>query len=128
MKYMLMICPEPKGFEPSDESAAVIDEHVKFARDAIARGAYVTCDALQGPESAHTVRVVDGEPVITDGPFAETKELLGGFYLFECKDDAEATAYATRLATFTSCTIEVRPIQVIDGWEEMIGLAHAAAR
>ena len=68
-------------------------------------------DALQPTSTARTVQVKDGNLVTTDGPFAETKEQLGGYYILDCKDWDEAVAWAAKIPAAQSGTIEVRPIQ-----------------
>ena len=71
-------------------------------------------DALQGVETATTVRVRDGTTETTDGPFAETKETLGGFYILDCKDLDEAIEYAAKIPGAKYGSIEVRPVMVFD--------------
>ncbi len=126
MKYMFLIYSDE-----SDPRSAGSDEdmagHAAVARDAIARKAYVTCDALQKTPGATTVRVRDEGTYITDGPFAETKEALGGFYILDCKDLEEAISYAKRIPPAKHGAIEIRPIMEIPGWAEMIGLEPASA-
>jgi hypothetical protein len=121
MKYMFLIHPGPEGAQ--DE----ISDHVAFAQDAVRRGAYIASDALESPDAATTVRVRDGKTLMTDGPFAETKEALGGYYVLDCKDLDEALAYAAKIPSATHGTIEVRPVMPIPGWEESIGVGSAAA-
>lgn len=127
MKYMFLIYvdeSDPRsGGSPEDMAG-----HVALAREAIAHKAYVTCDALSQTQSATTVRVRDSEALITDGPFAETKEALGGFYVLDCKNLDEAIAYAAKIPPAKHGAIEIRPIMEIPGWEEMIGLGAAAGR
>lgn len=74
------------------------------------KGIYQSGAALQPVATATTVRVRDGKTVTTDGPFAETKEQLGGLYILECKDLDEAIEYAARIPTAKHGTIEVRPV------------------
>ena len=127
MKYVFLIYvdeSDPRSEGSPDDIAA----HAEFARDAIARNAYLTCDALARTPSATTVRVRDGEVLVHDGPFAETKEALGGYYVLDCKDHDEAIAYAAKMPPAKNFTIEIRPIMEIPGWNEMIGLTAAAAR
>jgi hypothetical protein len=127
MKYMFLIYvdeADPRSQGGEDDLAG----HVALARDAIARGDYVTCDALQRTPSATTVRVRNGDALVTDGPFAETKEALGGFYILDCADLDEALAYAAKIPPARHGAIEVRPIMEIPGWEEEIGLTPRAVR
>ncbi len=125
MKYMFLIYVNESHVH--DDSGDDIAAHVTLARDAVARNAYVTCDALQTTPAATTVRVRGGEAIVTDGPFAETKEALGGYYVLECKDLDEAIGYAKRIPPATHGAIEIRPIMEIPGWDEMIGLSPAVA-
>lgn len=110
MKYMLLIygseANERKG--PPDEG--VIKEYVAVAESLRERGQYLAAERLQSTSTATTVRVKDGKTLTTDGPFAETKEQLGGFYFIEAKDLDEAVAYAARLPAARSGSVEVRPI------------------
>jgi hypothetical protein len=115
MKFMFLIHPGPEG--PQDR----IEDHVTFARTLVARGAYVTSDALESPDRARTVRVRDGKPRVSDGPFAEAKEALGGFYVLECADLDEAIAYAAQIPSATHGSVEVRPVMDIPNWDESIG-------
>jgi hypothetical protein len=125
MKYMLLIYVDEQ--DPRSEGGEDdINGHVALAREAIARGAYVTCDALQRTPSATTVRVRNGEALVTDGPFAETKEALGGFYILDCADLDDALAYAAKIPSAQHGSIEVRPIMEIPGWDEAIGLVPSA--
>ncbi len=121
MKYMFLIYSDPDD-PRSQGSDADMEGHAVLTRDAIARGAYVACDALAAPASATTVRVRDGDALITDGPFAETREQLGRFYVLDCRDLDEALAYAARIPPAARGAIEVRPIVQIPGWEERVGL------
>ena len=77
-------------------------------------GVNVAGEALMPTSAASSVRVRDGKTTITDGPFAETKEYLGGFYILECKDLAEALEWAAKIPTATHGTIEVRPVMVFE--------------
>ena len=125
MQYMFLLyvdesLPEREGSEEN------INEHVAVARDAVARGAYVGCNALDVTSSAVTVRVRDGETVVSDGPFAETKEALGGYYILDCADLDEAIGYAVRIPPARIGSIEIRPLFEIPGWDEAIGVKHAS--
>jgi hypothetical protein len=75
---------------------------------------FVGGDGLQPAATATTVRVRDGERLLTDGPYAETKEQLGGFYMLECKDLDEALSWAARIPEAKTGSIEVRPVMVYD--------------
>lgn len=130
MKYMLLIyTPDYKTeADAGRDSSDAIAGHIAMAREAVERGAYVTCDALAVSGAATTVRVKDGRTITSDGPFAETKEVLGGFYILDCKDIDEAVAYAAKVPSAATGSIEVRPIVEIPGWDEAIGLLERSAR
>jgi hypothetical protein len=81
-----------------------------FTAETRERGQFVAGEALEPTSTATSVRVQDGRTVVTDGPFAETKEALGGFYLLECKDLDEAIEMAAKIPAVKRGTIEVRPI------------------
>jgi hypothetical protein len=117
MKYMCLLYVT--GADPGPE--VMMPLHVAFAREARSRGTYVTCDALESPAAAVTVRVRNGRTMRTDGPYAETKEALGGFYILECKDLEEAVAHAAKIPDAKYGSVEVRPIVAIPGGEEQIG-------
>src|SRR4051794_2879241 len=105
-QYMLLIYPSTDI--PPDESRLPLWE--RFNDDLVSAGAYVTSGRLQGVHSATTVRSRDGETLVSDGPFAETKEYLGGFYLVECADLDAALAHAERMPVLEDVTVEVRPM------------------
>ncbi len=111
MQYILLIYgAEPTETVPEDQMLAEMDGYNRFTAHIRERGAMVAGEALVPTSSATTVRVVDGRTVTTDGPFAETKEQLGGFYLVEAADLDEAIAYAAMIPGATHGSIEVRPI------------------
>ena len=88
----------------------VFGEYRAFTRSSREAGELVAADALQPTTTATSVRVREGKTITTDGPFAETKEQLGGFYLVEAKDLDEAISIAARIPSARFGTIEVRPI------------------
>ena len=81
-----------------------------FWQDISKNGTLLAGEALEMPETATTVKVRNGERLVTDGPFPETKEQLGGFYLVECKDLDEAIEWAAKIPGAQNGTIEVRPV------------------
>ncbi|TMB98502.1 MAG: YciI family protein [Chloroflexi bacterium] len=95
----------------------MIREHFAFTDQARARGAYVSSEAIGGTVAATTVRVRDGKTMITDGPFAEAKEVMGGFYILDCKDLDEALDFAARIPDARSAGVEVRPVMHVPGWD-----------
>ena len=88
-------------------------EYAEFDRSIKASGHYVDCNRLLPPASAITVRVRDGRTSAIDGPFAETKEQLGGYYLIEAKDLNEAIQVAARIPSARTGSVEVRPIMKV---------------
>ncbi len=92
-----------------------MDEYFSFTAETRANGQFIAGDALMPVATATSVRVREGEIVTTDGPFAETKEQLGGYYLLECKDLDEAIQLASKIPAARHGTIEVRPIMVLEG-------------
>jgi hypothetical protein len=89
-------------------------EYFAFTEDIKNSGQYVDGNALQGVDTATTVRVRKGKTTTTDGPFAETKEQLGGYYMIEARDLNEAIQVAARIPSAKIGSVEVRPIMVFD--------------
>jgi len=111
MQYLLLIYgPEPDETTPPETMAAMLTEYNAFTKEVRDRGVFIAAEALQPVATATTVRVRDGQTVTTDGPFAETKELLGGFYLIEARDLDEAIELAAKIPGARNGSIEVRPI------------------
>ena len=111
MQYALLIyTEEPSEDAPADVMAAEFAEYEKFTNHVRDRGAMLAGEALQPVATATTVRVVNGKTLTTDGPFAETKETLGGFYLVEAADLDEAIGFAAMIPGARHGSIEVRPI------------------
>src|SRR6266850_2307484 len=111
MKYALLIYgAEPTEAVPEDLMSAEMDGYRKFGEHITGRGANLGGEALEPTAMATTVRVQDGQTITTDGPFAETKEALGGFYLVEAADLDEAIGYAALIPGATHGSIEIRPI------------------
>lgn len=112
MQYLLMIYADEsrmKDVTPADREAMYV-EYRALTDSLIKSGHMRAGDALQPTSTATTVRVRDGKTLTTDGPFAETKEQLGGYYLVEAKDLDEATKLAARIPGARQGSIEVRPI------------------
>ena len=112
MQFMALIYAA-EGSEQNYEGDMMAD-YMKFGEEAGAAGVMKAGDALQPVSTASSVKVRAGKPTITDGPFAETKETLGGYYLLECKDLDEALKWAAKIPTAKYGTIEVRPVMVIE--------------
>ena len=116
MQYLLLIYDPEKAWAtmPEAERNKMFTEYMTFTNDIKASGHYRAGDALQPTHTATTVRVRDGKTSTTDGPFAETREQLGGYYLVEAKDLDEATKIAARIPSARIGSIEVRPIMVFN--------------
>jgi hypothetical protein len=111
-KFLLSIWTEevPEGSFPPEEAEKQAMAYQQLTDDMRSAGAFSAGEGLQPSNTAKTVRVREGQPQTTDGPFAETKEQLGGFYLVECKDEAEAIEWAARIPGAQYGAIEVRPV------------------
>jgi hypothetical protein len=121
-QYMLLICP-PVDVPPPGR----LERWQAYTDSLIADGAMLTNGRLQGVDTATTVRIRDGETVISDGPFAETKEYLGGFYLVDCPDLDAALAYAARMPLDDYGSVEVRPMMFPAGTSAAEMRAQSAA-
>ena len=112
MQYLLLIYGAESQFNTlsSAEIAGIVEEYGEFTKSIIASGNYKGGNRLHDVAKATTVRIRDGKKLVTDGPFAETKEQLGGYYLIEAADLDEATAIAARIPGARDGSIEVRPI------------------
>ena len=112
MQYLLLIY-QSEAHTPSDaDRTKMMEEYGKFTQSIIQNGNFKAGDALQPTSTATTVRVKDGKPVVTHGPFAETREALIGYYLIDAKDLDEALAIAARVPSARFGSIEVRPVMV----------------
>ena len=112
MKYVLLIYDDPKVWQNFNEGevADIMGEYRRFTNEIIASGTMAGGTQLQPPTTATTVRVRDGKRLLHDGPFAETREFLGGYYLIEAKDLDEAIGIAARIPSARLGSVEVRPI------------------
>ena len=118
MRYMLLIYSTESAEErlASDERQAIMDGHFAVMEGTQKAGIFRGAEPLHPTSTATTVRIQNGQPVTMDGPFAETKEQLGGYYILECKDLDEAISWAAKIPT--SCKggsgcVEIRPIMEI---------------
>jgi hypothetical protein len=112
MQYMLLIYNDPATWESmsQEEQGAVYNAYGTFTEELQASGKMVAGDALQATDTATSVRVRDGETLTTDGPFAETKEVLGGYYLIDVDTLDEALEWGAKIPGSSYGTIEVRPV------------------
>ena len=117
MQYMLLIYEAP-GQWPEDEQDQMMRDYFAYTEELRESGAYVAGDALHATETAKSVQVREGETIVTDGPFAETREVLGGYYLIDVPDLDAALDWAARCPGAKYGSIEVRPIQVYEAPED----------
>jgi hypothetical protein len=127
MKYLCLICADTM-MEHMSEAAAEkhYEDYRLFIEEIRHSGHYLGCNRLQLPETATTVRVRNGKVSTTDGPFAETKEQLGGYFLIEAQDTKEAVGIAARIPGAWHGCVEVRPVADDDRTLAALGLAAAA--
>lgn len=111
MRYLCLVFNETDPLPPEEE-ALLIDEHLAHDEQLHKRGHFIVAEALQPSEASMLVRVRKGKTSITDGPFAETKELTG-FYLIEARDLNEALRLASEIPSARHGCVEVRPIRLL---------------
>jgi hypothetical protein len=112
VKYMLLLTSDPAD-EPMPDSEAFgpyMEEWAAYSQALVEAGAMVSGEALQGAETASTVRVRDGKRLVADGPFIESKEVIGGFYVIDVANLDEALEWAARIPNAHFGTVEVRPV------------------
>jgi len=116
MQYMLLIYDEERVLASMSDAErdSFMQEYFVYTQSLRDSGAFVNGDALQPTATATTVTVRDGETITTDGPFAETKEQLGGFYLVEAESLDEALDWAAKIPSARIGKVEVRPVMVFD--------------
>lgn len=113
MKYLLLITRDEERWSKVDaaERRQIYDEMVKLSEELTAKGQYLGGFPLHPSSAATSVRIRDGKRLVTDGPFAETREQLGGYMLIDVKDLDEAIAIAARVPLARVSTVEVRPVR-----------------
>ncbi|PYM38664.1 MAG: hypothetical protein DME12_20465 [Candidatus Rokuibacteriota bacterium] len=113
MKYMLLICRDEPVWDKLSvaERQRIYAETLKLSEELTARGQYLAGHPLFPSSSATSVRVRDGKRLVTDGPFAETREQLGGYMLIDVKDLDEAIGIAARIPLARTSTVEIRPVR-----------------
>ncbi|HBQ16970.1 MAG TPA: hypothetical protein DEF51_39500 [Myxococcales bacterium] len=116
MQYLLLIYEDEKVAKDMtpEEMQAVIAEYGTFTEGIVKSGHFKGGEALEPVDTATTVRVRDGKTVKTDGPFAETREQLGGYYLIQAPDLDEACSIAAKIPAARNGSIEIRPIMTFD--------------
>jgi hypothetical protein len=112
MKFILLIngSEQAEARRTEAEVKQIVGQHMKVAQDLRAAGKMVHAERLRPQAEATRVRTKAGQPQLTDGPFAETKEVVGGFYLIDCASKAEAVEWASKLPVREEGFIEVRPV------------------
>jgi len=112
MRYLLLICTDEEAIEAqsAEETTSMLAGYVAFGEEMGRRGVLRSGERLRPTTDATTVRVRAGEVLVADGPFAETKEQVGGYYLVDCRDLDEAIEVASKIPAAGHGTIEVRPI------------------
>jgi hypothetical protein len=115
MKYMLLIYFEEKAGLSESERQDCYKESTELAHQLHSNGQYVSANPLHPTTMATSVRVRDGKRLVTDGPFAETREQLGGYFLIEAKNLDEAIAVGAKIPMARKGTVEVRPVIEISG-------------
>ena len=113
MRYLCLIYDDESkwGTMPKEQAEAMMGEYFAFTEGIKQSGHYVGGEALQPTQTATTVRIRQGKVSTTDGPFAETKEQLGGYYLIKAKDLNDAIQVAAKIPSARNGTVEIRPIQ-----------------
>jgi hypothetical protein len=117
MKYMLLVYLDEQAMSEAERQACYADS-ARLARELAAQGRYLSASPLHPVATATCVRVRDGRTLITDGPFAETREQLGGYFLVEAPDLDQAIAIAEHIPVARRGTIEIRPVMEIAGLPE----------
>ena len=114
MLYMLLIYGDPSQAPPEAQTPEHLQRWFTYTEELQKAGVMKGGEALQLPDTATTVRVRDSETLLTDGPFAETKEILGGFYLIDVEDLDTALGWAAKMPNIEYGTVEVRPVMTFD--------------
>jgi hypothetical protein len=114
MKYLLLIYQEPSAIAESEREQCYADS-TQLAHDLRAKGQFLGANPLHPTTTATSVRVRDGKPLVTDGPFMETREQLGGYFLVDARNLDEAIGIASRIPGAKKGTVEIRPVIEVPG-------------
>jgi hypothetical protein len=114
MKYMLLIYMGENAMTEAEREHCYVDS-AQLARELHANGQYLAANPLHPVSTATSVRMRDGKRLVTDGPFAETREQLGGYFLIDAKNLDEAMAIAARIPAARVGTVEIRPVMEVPG-------------
>ena len=130
MRYLALIYEQERapGAEVDPAMEGELAAYGAFTKEVRERGIFEAGEALQPSSTATTVRVRDGRTETTDGPFAETKEVLGGFYLLDCRDLDEAIELAAKIPAVERGAIEIRPVWELPGEYSMAVAGASDAR
>ena len=126
MKYMLLVYGD-EGLWTEEERRRCMQESAALCRELAGKGQYLAASPLHSVATATSLRWKEGRPLVTDGPFAETHEQLGGYYVIDVPDLDEAMAVAARIPALKKGTVEIRPIFELDELPEA-GRADAAGQ
>ena len=126
MKYMLLIYMGENAMTDGERQQCYKDS-TQLAHDLHASGQFISANPLEPVTQARSLRIREGRRLVTDGPFAETREALGGYFLIEAKDLDEAIAVASRIPGAKKGTVEIRPVLEIAGLPNGSTLAEASA-
>jgi len=123
VQFLLLIYNDPRLLDPlpGPETDAMMRECFEHADQLRQQGTLVQSQQLEAPRTAKTLRIRNGRPHVTDGPFAEAKEMLGGFNLIEARDIEEATQIAMQFPWAQTGSIEIRPVRDIDAVRRRVG-------
>jgi len=129
MKYLAIIYNDESSYVDAtpEQVGEIFAAHGAFGEAAGKAGVFVGGEGLQGTNTATVVRVRDGERLLTDGPYAETKEQIGGYYLLECKDLDDALNWAAQIPEAKTGSIEVRPVLDYEAIEAAAGTSSEAS-
>jgi len=114
MKYMMLIYMAENAMNPTEREQCYADS-TQLCHDLQAKGQFVAASPLQPIATATSVRIREGKRMVTDGPFAETREQLGGFYIIDAKDLDEAISIAAKVPPAKKGTVEIRPVIELAG-------------
>jgi hypothetical protein len=130
MKYLLTIYTDESDSDTAtpEDVRGIMAAYEAFGREASEAGVLLGGEGLQPTATATTVRVRDGEPMLTDGPFAEAREQLGGYYLLDCRDLDEAIGWAAKIPGAQRGAVEVRPVMDYEAMGSEAPGHDAAAR
>ena len=114
MRYMLLIYLDEQALGEAEREHCYV-ESTELARELNSQGHYLAANPLHPTSTATSIRVREGKPLVTDGPFAETREQLGGYFLIDAKNLDEAISIAARIPGARTGTVEIRPLMEIAG-------------